>query len=141
MPIFHWDVDQNSADWLQLRAGRPTASEFHRVMTPKQMKPAEARLKYAAEIIAERLVNWQKNSLDKIDHIADGKKNEPIAIARLELIHEIETTPVGFVTTNDGRFGASPDRVAGINADRTRVSTVIEAKSPTVPAGTEHWDP
>lgn len=121
-------VDQGSASWFALRAKIPTASEFHRVMTPARRKPAEARWKYAIEIIAARLLNWQKESLDNIEHIEAGKASEPLAVAQLEFSTGIKTRPVGFLTTDDGRFGASPDRLTV----PTGLGT-IEIKCPTVP--------
>jgi hypothetical protein len=137
MPIITWDVDQGSGDWYKLRHGIPTASEFDSIITPAKGELAAARKKYACRLIAERLMNWQADSLDKIKHIADGKANEPLAIARLEMVflEGRKTRKVGFVRTNDLRFGASPDRVlmAGDAIDVT-----IEAKSPTVPKQFEY---
>lgn len=131
MPQFFWDLEQGSAAWYRARAGIPTASQFHNIMTPKTRKPAEARKKYAVRLILERLMNWQADSLDTIKHIADGKTNEPLAVAKMELIFNIETTPIGFVRSSDGRFGASPDRASAISADKQRIGTVVEVKAPT----------
>jgi hypothetical protein len=138
MPLIDWDVQQGSIDWHLLRAGIPTASEFHHIITPKQGKISESRRSYQCRLIAERLLNWQADSLDKIRHIEDGKTNEPFAVAQLEEIREIETTRVGFIRSDDGRFGASPDRVTGISADRRHVGTVIECKAPTIPKQFEY---
>jgi hypothetical protein len=132
MPRFYWDVEQGTAAWFKLRAGIPTASEFDKVITPKKGELAAARLKYACRLIAERLLNWQAESLETIKHIEAGKANEPFAVAALEEICEIETHRVGFITSDDGRFGASPDRVLGINASRDGVAGVLEVKSPTI---------
>ena len=138
MAVIDWDIEQGSLTWFKIRSGIPTASEFQHIITPKQMKISEARKAYQCRLIAERLMRWQAESLDRIQHIEDGKKNEPYAVAQLEEIEEIETTKVGFVRTNDKRFGCSPDRVAGINPDRTRVSTVIECKAPSIPKQMEY---
>lgn len=132
MAKFHFDVDQGSADWFKLRAGIPTASEFDKVITPQQMKLSAQRRPYQCRLIAERLLNWQAESLDKVKHIMEGKENEPNAVAQLEFVAEIETRKVGFVTTDDGRFGASPDRlVVGRNV-------VVEVKCPTIPKQLEY---
>jgi YqaJ-like viral recombinase domain len=133
MPIFDWDIDQGSLAWYKLHNTIPTASEFDKILTPKRAELAAARFRYACRIIAARIMNWQADSLDKIAHIAEGKQNEASAISQLEFTQEIETVPVGFVRTNDKRFGASPDRLSGVNADRTRANITIEAKCPTVP--------
>ena len=137
MPIIDWVNPQGSLAWYQARAGIPTASEFDHVMTPKTLKPAESRKKYACRLIAERILNWQADSLDKIGHIADGKANEPLAVAKMDLVFDIESTRVGVIKTNDGRFGATPDRVAQVSPDRTRVGISIECKCPTIPVQME----
>lgn len=131
MAIFDFINQQNSVEWMKRRAGIPTASCFDQIMTPKTMKPSESRKKYAMRLIAERILRWQAMTLDKIDAIAAGKENEPFAVASLELVYGIETKPVGLVTTDDGRFGASPDRIAGIRP--TSCDTVIEIKCPSPP--------
>lgn len=138
MPVFDWELQQGTAAWFKARAGIPTASEFHHIITPKKLELSAARHKYACRLIAERLLNWQAETLDTIKHIEDGRSNEPVAVAQLEFIQEIKTETIGFVRTDDLRFGASPDRVAGVNSDRTAVNTVIEVKSPTVPKQLEY---
>lgn len=120
--------------WYKLRAGIPTASEMSQILTPAKLQLSTARHKYACRIIAGRLLNWQADSLDKIQHIADGRALEPLAIAQMELTYDIETKPVGFVTTSDGRFGASPDRVVMAGE---RINTTCEAKAPTIPVQME----
>lgn len=130
------DVDQGSAHWFKLRSGRPTASQFGRIMTPKQMKPATARYKYACTLIAERLLNWQSESLNTVQHVEDGKTNEPVAVKQFEFLYAKETQPCGFVMTDDERFGASPDRVSGVRG--TSVAETLEIKCPTIPRHMEY---
>lgn len=137
MPIFDWAMEQNTPEWYAKRGGIPTASMFDHVLTPKKMELAAGRKKYACRLIAERLLNWQADDLSGIKQIMDGKTNEPFAVAQLEEIYEIETQKIGFIRTNDGRFGASPDRVAGVNLERTRINTVLEVKCPTIPVQME----
>lgn len=79
-------------------------------------------------------MNWQAESLDKIDHIRDGKFNEGFAVAQMEEVYEIETRKIGFAKTDDERFGASPDRVIMAG---DAVSTTIEVKAPTIPVQME----
>lgn len=132
MALIDWEMVQGTASWYQKRTGIPTASMFDRVMTPKKMELAAGRKKYACRLLAERILNWQADSLDKIQHIADGKANEPYAVGSLEDIYNIDTKPVGFIRTNDQRFGASPDRVADVSSDKSSVGIVVECKAPTV---------
>lgn len=129
MPKLYWD-QQGSPEWYKLRAGIPTSSEFHHIVTPKKMELSASRRKYAARLVCERLLNWQADSLDRIKHIEDGKLNEPFAAAQFQEIYEIETRHLGFATTDDGRFGASPDRVV-MKGDN--VGLTVEIKAPTLP--------
>lgn len=131
MPKIYWDLPQGSPEWYALRSGIPTASEFHRIITPKTMKLSEQHRDYACRIVLGRMMNWRADSLEKIDHIRDGKTNEPMAAGMLAAMDEITLRKVGFVTTDDGRFGASPDRVV---VDATeRITTTVEIKCPTPP--------
>lgn len=136
MARFHFDMQQGSAEWYRIRSGIPTASAFSNIITPKKRQLAAARHKYACRLVAERLMNWQADSLAKIEHIQAGKEFEPIAVKQLEFAEDIETVPVGFVTTDDGRFGASPDRL--IRGASSGFDGVVEVKSPTVPIQWEY---
>ena len=121
------DVEQGSAAWFRLRSGIPTASEFANILTPKKQELAAGRHKYACRLIAERLLRWQSESLDMIKHIEEGKLKEPAAVEQLEFVTGLETRKVGFITSDDGRFGASPDRLARGNG------ITLEVKCPTIP--------
>lgn len=134
MALFRFDLKQGTPDWYKARAGIPTASEFNSIITPKEMKPSGQRHAYACMLVAQRLLNYQPDSLDKIEHILDGKRREPAAVKQLEYVEDIVTTEVGFVTTEDGRFGASPDRILGsfpgLEEYRGSVDATLEVKGP-----------
>jgi hypothetical protein len=137
MAVFHWSLTQGSPEWYRIRSRIPTSSEFHSVITPVTGQLSAARFKYACRILAGRLLNWQADSLEKVENIEQGRTNEPLAVAALEEIFEIDTRPIGLVTSDDGRFGASPDRVADVAHDGTTVGVVVEAKCPTIPTQME----
>jgi hypothetical protein len=137
MPVFHWTMIQGSPEWYRIRSRIPTSSEFHNVVTPVAGQISKARFKYACRILAGRLLNWQADSLEKVDNIAAGRANEPLAVAALEEIYELDTRPVGLITSDDGRFGASPDRVGDVAHDGNSVGAVVEAKCPTIPVQME----
>jgi hypothetical protein len=105
------NVAQGSAEWIELRLGLPTASQFHRIVTPKKGDLSTQARKYAFLLIAEKLMHESLNPLDNLDHIARGKELEPRAVKMYELDQNVETRPVGFITTDDGRMGSSPDRL------------------------------
>jgi hypothetical protein len=125
------DCEQGSAAWFKLRMGIPTASHFDQILTPARQEISKQRWKYACRLVAERLLNWQAMSLDTLGHIRDGKEREPDAIRQLEFVHEIATKPVGFITTDNGRVGASPDRL-------TVKDQPVEVKCPTDPVQLEY---
>jgi hypothetical protein len=116
------DVEQGSIEWLQAKLGIPSASEIDKVVTPTG-KLSKQSLAYAYRLVAERLLGRTLVSLDHIDAIASGKQLEPEAIALYEFERGMDAIKVGFVTTNDGRVGCSPDRFVGGNG-------LLEVKSP-----------
>lgn len=105
------NVEQGSGEWLTLRLGIPTASMFHKILTPKKLEFSAQARGYAFRLVAEKLLNESLDSLDYIDHVQRGKDLEPQAIRMYEFAEEIRTAPVGFITTDDGRVGATPDRL------------------------------
>jgi hypothetical protein len=142
MPRIYWKIEQGTAAWFQLRAGIPTASCFAQIMTPKTLKPSEQRHRYACRLIAERLLNWQAESLDTIRHIEEGRANEPLAMGQLAVLTGAAIHKVGFITTDDGRFGASPDRAIGgnpsLDIEEGSLPVVVETKCPTIPKQMEY---
>lgn len=102
---------QGSAEWLTVRLGIPTASEMHNIITPKTGKLSASAQKYAYRLIAERLLNRPVQDIDSLAYIERGKELEPQAVRQYEFENDVETEPVGFITTDDGLIGASPDRL------------------------------
>jgi YqaJ-like viral recombinase domain len=104
-------VEQGSAEWYRLRAGRPTSSNFHKIITPLG-KPSGQAVKYIYRLVAERLLNeTMDDELGYVAWIGRGKDQEPNACATFEFLNEVPLEPGGFITSNDGRIGASPDRM------------------------------
>lgn len=110
MRVYH--VPQGSPEWAALRLGRPTASEFARIVTPTGKLSEQART-YAHLLVAEELLGRSLVSLDELEWVARGKELEPEAARLYEFEKDMDTEPIGFITTDDGRFGASPDRLVG----------------------------
>ena len=104
-------VDQGSGAWYQARIGIPTASNFHKIVTPKG-EPSRQAVKYLYRLIAERLLNESMDDeIGFVRWVARGKELEPNAVAHFQFVNEVELQPGGFVTTDDGRIGCSPDRL------------------------------
>ena len=106
------EVEQGSPEWYAIRAGKPTASEFSNIVTSKgdlSKSISTYALTLAAELYAgEPVDRWEGNSwTDR------GKELEAEAIARYEFENDVAAIPVGFVTSDDGNIGCSPDRLVG----------------------------
>ncbi len=110
--ILH-DVQQGSLEWLQLRLGIPTASEFHRIITAKTAEFSKQSRAYAIRLVTETVLNRSLETFTALEWMQRGQDLEPQAARAYEFREEIETTPVGFITTDDGLIGASPDRLIG----------------------------
>lgn len=108
--IIH-DIEQGSPEWHAVRAGIPTASEFHRILTPKREQLAEGRWTYAFELASERLLGESKQSLDGLQWVERGKMLEPAAVSHYEFTQDRRTAKCGFITPDHKRWGCSPDRL------------------------------
>jgi hypothetical protein len=98
---------QGGPEWHALRKGRPTGSEFSRIITPAKGEYAKGADTYAAELIAESL-GWYRSFQGSPD-TERGHRLEKEALRWLRLHHGIATRPVGFVLSDCGRYGCSPD--------------------------------
>lgn len=104
-------VEQGSVEWYRRRLGIPTSSNFHRIVTPKG-EPSKQAVKYLYRLVAERLLHeTMDDEIGFVKWVAQGREQEPYAVQQFEFVNEVELEPGGFVTSNDGRIGASPDRI------------------------------
>lgn len=104
-------VTQGSVEWYALKLGRPSASNFHKVITPKGEASKQSK-NYAYRLVAERLLrDTMEDQIGTVRWVEHGKVNEANAVAHFALINELHLDPGGLVTTDDGRLVASPDRI------------------------------
>lgn len=104
--------EQGSEAWFALRVGKPTASEFKKIITPGGKFSTQSR-DYAIRLVTERLLNRSLETLTATEWMARGTELEPEAARAYEFREDTETIPVGFVSTDDGLIGCSPDRLIG----------------------------
>ncbi len=116
MAIETFDVDQNSPEWFQCRAGIPTASKFSAILAKGEGK---TRAKYMRELVAERISGQPTEGFSN-GYTDRGHEIEPEAVAYYELMNDVECDSVGFV--RNGEKGCSPDRLIGRDG-------LLEAKS------------
>lgn len=117
---------QGSAEWFAARVGIPTASQFHRLITPKKMEPAAAAVGYRNQLIAEFLLGTAETG--DFDFTARGSDLETDARSWYELHRDCDVEQVGFLLRDDGRCGGSPDGLVGTDG-------MVEIK---VPSATNH---
>ena len=117
-----YDVEQGSPEWLTLRAGIPTASEFHRILTPGGRDSAQSE-GYMLQLLAERYMG-HPIAQSATGWMTRGQEVEPDAVADYEFARDLTTVPIGFLTNDAGTIGASPDRGVGDEG-------LLEIKSPS----------
>ena len=118
------DIAQGTQEWLNLRAGRPSASMFDNIMTAGRKK-SESAERYMNHLLAERVLGRPIDGF-KSKYMELGNEYESRAVASYELTNQCDTYKVGFVTTDDGLIGCSPDRfIEGCDEG------MLEAKAPT----------
>lgn len=108
--ILH-DCEQRGPLWYQLRLGIPTASEFAQLMTPtgrpsKSIGPYAAKL--AAELFIGRQIGWDGSGWTE-----RGREMEDHAVRLYEFANDVDARKIGFITTDDGLAGCSPDALIG----------------------------
>lgn len=112
-PTIH-NVKQGTEAWLALRLGRPTASEFDALITPKELKATSGKAlntylyqKLTESIFGEPIHTFNGGAMEQ------GSLKEDEAVPRFQMDHDLEVQRVGFVVGEDGRCGCSPDGLIG----------------------------
>lgn len=108
-------MPQGSEEWFEARRGRPTASNFDRIVTSVKGDLSKSCRDYIAELIGE--IGTPDRSLVPEKYISPamvaGIQMEPEARKWYCFHRDIEVQQVGLIITEDGRFGASPDALVG----------------------------
>lgn len=100
---------QNSPEWHRLRAGIVTASEVKRIITPKTCELSKQADGYLYHLLAEYMVGHPITGIET-DAMARGTALEGPAAERFSFETDMAVEPIGFLTTDDGMIGCSPDR-------------------------------
>jgi hypothetical protein len=103
------NVDQGSPEWHALRCGVPTASEFSKILTPKEMKLSSQSPAYMYRLLGEWMTGHAQEMIET-EYMQIGKELEERAVKAYCFQSECQVEQIGFVTTDCGRFGCSPDR-------------------------------
>ena len=93
-----------------LRRGIPTASEFSRIITPAKGELAAACEEYINQLIGDIYDPTYGQHDDYVSAaMKSGTDGEPAARAEYAMLRDCVVQQVGFITTDDGKFGCSPD--------------------------------
>ena len=127
-------VEQGSEDWLSLRAGRVTASNFGKVLAGGAGK---TRRDYMLQLLAERLTGAPGESYTNAA-MEWGTATEPQARAMYELLEGVEVEEVTMIV-RDENVAASPDGLlpgGGLEAKcpqtKTHIENLLSQKMPVV---------
>jgi hypothetical protein len=106
------DCEQNTDPWLALRAGKPTASEFSKLITSTGA-PSKSMKAYAEQLAGELYAGKPLDSWEGNKYTERGHEVEDEAVSAYELMKGVDTQSVGFITDDLMQWGCSPDRLVG----------------------------
>lgn len=106
--------EQRSKEWWDARRGVPSASQFGDIMTPKTMKASASQEGYICRLIAEKYANvWPQENIYVSPAMQAGIDGEDFARAWYAFDQDVDVQQVGFVLSDCGRYGCSPDGLIG----------------------------
>ncbi|MDB6134212.1 MAG: Exonuclease [Verrucomicrobiales bacterium] len=127
------EVEQGSIEWHRMRAGRATASAFHRIITPKGKLSAQSE-DYIDYLIGSGFMPEHEEFMGT-KWTGRGTALEPQGRAAFEQMTGLRVETVGFVTRDDYVAGCSPDGLIRGPDGRYAAGLEIKSKSPHVHVG------
>lgn len=106
------DCEQGSPEWKAARLGIPTASQFHRIITPKTGKLSAQGRGYRYELLAAWLLGRDVNDVSS-GFMERGSEMEAEACAYYEFQKDSAMEYPGFLLRDDRTSGCSPDALVG----------------------------
>ena len=105
------DCEQGTLEWTKLHFGIPTASGLDNLLTPEfELRKGETPKTYLYKKVAEKLQGRPLIDLSASSFMLEqGMIVEEEARPWYALEYDKSVRRVGFITTDDGRFGCSPD--------------------------------
>ena len=114
---------QLSDEWFRLKRGRPSASCFGDIITPKKAELAAAHRTYIAQLIGDLYDPLYPRDGFMSKDMQEGIDREPESRRWFASQVEEDITQVGLVESDCGRFVCSPDGLVGHDG-------VLELKNP-----------
>ncbi len=105
------DCEQGTLEWTKLHFGIPTASGLDNLLTPEfELRKGELPKTYIYKKVAEKLQGRPLIDLSSSSFMLEqGMIVESEARPWFSLEYDKKIKQVGFISTDDGRFGCSPD--------------------------------
>ena len=108
------DFEQSSPEWLQLRAGKITASRCKDARDLlKSGKPSQKQIAYAAQVAVEHIAGHPVDQVFQNWQMKEGHVQEPLARMAYEELTGYLVEEVGAFATDDDHFLYSPDGTVG----------------------------
>ena len=132
------DVPQGSQEWLDIRIGLPTSSNFSKIIDTAG-KRSKQRTEYLYQVAGERL-SGQYHTTFKSEAMQHGNDTEEEASQMYSLLTGNDIEKIGFCLSDCGRWGASPDRLIASQKGllevkcplaKTQVKRLIKDELPT----------
>jgi len=117
MSVQYFDhIEQRSIQWAKLHLGIPTASGFDKIMTPLlKARTGEQPRTYMLEKVAETLTGLPAQFFSSFA-TDQGIALEQEGQVAWQIKHEQQIGYTGFILSEDGRCGCSPDGLIGDDA-------------------------
>lgn len=115
-----YDVEQNTDEWMELRLGKVTASNFSTIMANYGKAFGDPAKKYAVQLALEQITGQKSVNSFSSEHTERGHAQEPIARMCYEHEYFCDIQNGGFFCW--GKYGDSPDGLVSTDG-------VIEIKS------------
>lgn len=119
---FH-DVQQNSDEWLALRMGKATASNFACIMANDGKAFGEPAKAYALRIALEIATGRRQENSYSNEHMERGHEQEPVAREMYQEQRFVDVSNGGFFCW--GSYGDSPDGLVGLDGG-IEIKSVID---------------
>lgn len=120
--IVYKELEQGTDEWLRVRAGKITGSEFYPLISASTGKGRGGHLTYCRKKAVEKLCGIETATF-KSGAMLQGTEREPYARMAYELLKGVDVEQVGFVELNEF-VGCSPDGLVGEDG-------ILEIKSKT----------
>lgn len=125
--MLYFDVPHNSDEWFECRRGMPTSSCFDKIVTPSGVFSKQSE-SFAMVLLAELITGEPQQQFAPTYWMERGSILEQEAADQYEFMTGHTLLPGGFITDDQMRWGASPDRmVANKNGE---IIGALEIKCP-----------